>query len=472
MATGRLSAFTGGRRGWILPLLAALAFVGLWTLAQPAVNPVNDSYRYARATLSLLGTSPAEAQREALAAACEEQARWNARTASLDPVAMEAPPRIAERTRQCIARYPNGLTPNAPRYEAIFEDRIGYSVLAAPFVGLFGVNLGLSVTSVLFTALGGALIFWLLREVGVSVGIAVGGQLFYYFSPLGWWGSYPLTEGPVLAFTAAALLGSWWLLRQRIAAGAALLIAALVLGTAIRYSTFLLVAAALAAAALLTLATTRTARRPGTWLLVGIGATATVGIFAMAKVLGLSGTGETLQDTFTNHFVLPDVADPWRRLVDLNLNFWPSWFRQELRAPWLLLGLGFGAWALFRRDTALAWVTLALAGTGLATQIAHPMWVESDRLYVAVWLVPVVGLPLLLDRLMADRRATSADAPVSGTPADGWSTTGNRNDGGLPDRPLREDGEPASGLRDDMAFRAGLRATSVDPAAPAGRHPA
>ncbi|MEV4655440.1 hypothetical protein [Micromonospora sp. NPDC049301] len=427
MAIGRILAFIGGKRGWVAALLAALAFVGLWALVRPAVNPVNDSYRYARATLTLLGESPARAQRQALAAACTEQAHWQARQASLDPVAMATPFSVKDASRQCVAKYPDGLTPNEPRYEAIFADRFGYSALSAPLVRVFGVNLGLSATSVLFTALGGLLIFWLLREVGVPPGVALAGQVFYYFSPLGWWGSYPLTEGPVLTCMTAALLGSWWLLRRRTVAGVALLTAALALGTTVRYPTFLLAAAGLAAAALLSLLTTPAGRHAGTWLLTGIGAAATVAIFGVANLLGFSGSEETLQDKFTSHFTLPDVDDPWQRLIDLNLNFWPSWLQHELRAPWLLLGLAFGAWALFRRHAPLAWVTLGLAGTGLATQIAHPIWTESDRLYVAVWLVPVLGLPLLLDRLTSTRRPESAGATEADAVTEVVETAGLRS---------------------------------------------
>lgn len=53
--------------------------------------------------------------------------------------------------------------------------------------------------------------------------------------------------------------------------------------------------------------------------------------------------------------------------MDLNVNVLPQWLQQELREPWLLLGLAIGAWALLRHDRALAWLTLAVASTGLAT---------------------------------------------------------------------------------------------------------
>ncbi|MFF3867343.1 hypothetical protein [Micromonospora sp. NPDC001898] len=385
-------------RRW-LPLLVALAWVGLWVVAlRPAVGPANDAYRYARTSLELLGQSRADAQREALAAYCGELARWDARRAAVNPLTMDGPPRIAARTRACIAKYPDGLTPNAPRYEAIFADRPGYPALAAPLVAVLGVNTGLAATSVLCTAIGGLLIFRLLREAGVPPHLAVAGQVAYYGSPIGWWGSYPLTEGPVMALTVAALLGAWWLLRRRTVAGVALVLGALVAGTALRHSTFLLIAAGLAAAGLLILATIRQHRHAGTWLLVAVSSLATIGILAMAKALGLSGVGETLQDKWTGNFTRPDVDDPWRRLVDLTATYWPQWLQQELRSPWLLLGLALGAWALLRHDRALAWLTLALASTGLATQVAHPVVSQSDRLYVALWLVPVVGIPVLLAR--------------------------------------------------------------------------
>ncbi|GIJ33121.1 hypothetical protein [Micromonospora sediminimaris] len=393
-------------RRW-LPLLVALAWVGLWVVAlRPAVGPANDAYRYASATLELLGETPADAQQAALAAYCRDQARSDARRAAVNPLTIDKPPRMAQRVRDCIAKYPDGLTPNKPRYEAIFGDRPGYPILAAPLVAVLGVNAGLSVTSVLCTAIGGLIVARLLRELGAPVHLAVAGQVAYYGSPIGWWGSYPLTEGPVMALTVAALLGAWWLTRRRIMAGTVLLVGAVAVGATMRHSTFLLVAAGLTAAALLAAATSRQHRHAGTFLLAGVGAAAATGIAVTAKVLNLAGAGETLQDKFTDHFTRPDVADPWRRLVDLNVNFWPQWLQQELRAPWLLAGLALGAWALMRRDRALAWVTLAVAGTGLATQVAHPVTGQGDRLYIAMWLVPVVGVPLLL----ASRR----DAPTTG----------------------------------------------------------
>ncbi|WP_223874115.1 glycosyltransferase family protein [Salinispora vitiensis] len=407
---------TSLKRG-LVPLLVALAWVGLWAVAlRPAVDPTNDGYRYARMALELLGESPDDAQRDALTAYCGKLSRVEARRASVDPLTMYDPPQIVQRIEACIAQYPDGLTPNEPRYEAIFNDRIGYPALTTPLVAILGVNAGLTVTSVLCTAIGGLLIVRLLRELGVPLHLAVAGQIAYYGSPIGYWGAYPLTEGPAMALTVAALLGAVWLLRQRTAAGASLLLGALATGAVLRFSTFLLVAGGLAAAGLLILATSRRHRHLGTGLVVGIGGVTTVGILTSVKLLGLSGAGETLQDKWTNHFTRPDVADPWQRLVDLNVTYWSQWLQQELGSPWLLLGLGFGAWALLRHDRALGWLTLAVASTGLATQVAHPVVSQGNRLHIALWLVPVVGIPLLLARREWARRPGEPSAPVAAAP--------------------------------------------------------
>ncbi len=400
-----------------MPLLVALAWVGLWAVAlRPAVGPTNDGYRYARTALELLGESPAGAQREALAAYCGKLSRWEARRASVTPLNMYDAPEIAQRTQSCIAQHPDGLLPNNSRYDAIFGDRVGYPALTTPLVAILGVNAGLTVTSVLCTAIGGLLIVRLLREVGVPLRLAVVGQIAYYGSPIGFWGVYPLTEAPVMALAVAALLGAWWLLRQRTAAGLSLLLGALAAGTVMRYPTSLLIAGGLAIAGLLIRFTSRRYRHAGTWLLVGVGSLTTVGILTAAKLLGLSGVGETLQDKWTDHFAHPDVDDPWRRLVDLNANFWQQWLQQELRSPWLLLGLAFGTWALLRHDRALAWLTLAVASTGLATQVAHPIASQGDRLYIALWLVPVVGIPVLLARRVRGSSPTELPVPVTVVP--------------------------------------------------------
>lgn len=389
-------------RRWILPALIAVAYVVLQLIGKPTMPPANDAYRYARASLEILGDSRQEAQHKALKVYCSDKVRWDMRYEGLDPQSLRtdgpAPLDRDQRFKGCMANSAKGLEPNSPRYERIFDVRPGFAVLAVPAVAALGPGAGLLVTSVLFTVGGGLLTFLLLRSFGAPAGIAALGQIVYFASPVGWWGGLPLTEGPVMALTMGALLGAWWMLERRVALGSVVLAGSMVVGTAVKYSTFLLVAGALAAAAAVCLLLVKGARHRGTYLLAGLNLAVVAGIGALSLRYNLPGSTETLQDTFTNHFAQPDVAAPWPMLAELNGNFWVHWLQEQIRSPWLLAAVGGGAWALFRHHRAMAWTVLAVAMTGVAAEIAHPVYSQGDRLMLNLWLLPVLGLPLLLQQ--------------------------------------------------------------------------
>ena len=214
-----------------------------------------------------------------------------------------------------------------------------------------------------------------------------------------------MAEGPATAMCVAAMLGSWWLWHRTIPSGAGLLATSLTLLIAVRYSTAILLAGALALAGVIAIVATPSLRHWATYTMVAINAAAASAAITLAKALHWPGVGESLQDTFTVHFARPDVADPWRSLAALNWNYWTQWIQLEARTPWLLLALALGTWALFRRNPPLAWLTVAVGATGVATQIAHPVNSQGERLMAHVWIVVATGLPLLLDLLMTTRCA-------------------------------------------------------------------
>lgn len=118
--------------------------------------------------------------------------------------------------------------------------------------------------------------------------------------------------------------------------------------------------------------------------------------------VGLPGMYETLQDKYTEHFSVPDVPDPWTRLRAQNREYWPMRVEQWLNggqplaaAPVLafLVGGGYVAWQVLPWRDALVW--LAVGTTGLVTVAAHPLWTESDRLMIFIWLPLVVGLAMV-----------------------------------------------------------------------------
>jgi hypothetical protein len=391
-------------------------YVLIQVLAASSVSPANDTYRYAKLTLQLLGESPSAAQSKALRAYCEDDATWQAQRRSVDPVTTGTPFSKSTAIKKCVSKSATtGLAPNNPRYEEIFSSRWGFPVMAAPFARLFGVNLGLRVTSWLMTVLGGLFIYLILRILGIRGRTAAMGQAVYYASPIGWWGSYGLTDGPAVALTAAGLLGALLILRRRYAAGAVILAVALAGGCFVRYSNFLLVGLALTAASLLLVIFHRPVRTAAA-ILFGLSSLAVAGLVVTAKAFHWSGVTETLQDTFTNHFANPDVIDPWTRFTHLNIAYWSQWSQLQLRSPWLLAAVIVGSIALLRRNGPFGLLAVAVAATGFLGEAAHPVVSQGDRLMITVWIVAALGLPLLF--------ATRDTSPTTDSPtAPSWQTS-------------------------------------------------
>ncbi|CAM5475737.1 hypothetical protein SGLAM104S_05916 [Streptomyces glaucescens] len=231
-----------------------------------------------------------------------------------------------------------------------------------------------------------------------------------------------------------------WLLHGRVRPGAALFTGALAGGLAVRYSTFLLVTLFLTAAAAAAPLFVRRARHRGTWWLAGLAAGGTLATLVLSKLLDLPGTTDSLQDTFTLHWTRPEITDPWQALLRLNHHYWWQWLQKEALAPLLLFLVAVGAWGVWRRSVPVALCVIAVGATGFATAAAHPVAVELDRLYVAVWLVPVIGVPLALDRLWRP----VPGRPPAGRPGPG-GTRGRERPGG--EAPRRTGGGLAAGGR-------------------------
>ncbi|MFJ8533025.1 hypothetical protein [Streptomyces sp. NPDC093591] len=394
-----------GRLRRALPALVAAAFVLLHLFGYPATRFSNDSYRYTREAYEFLGDTPGEATRKAVAAYCADTARLVHRNRRLDQLAFRDPGREAAYARRCEQRYANGLEPTDPRYERIFHTRPGYPLIAAPFVALLGAKAGLTLVAVAFTTLTGYLVYLLLRALRAPPPTAVLGQVLSYVTPLASWGGRPLTEGPTLAGLSALLLASVWLLRRRVPAGVLLFTGAFGFGLAVRYSSFLMAAPALAAAACAALLFVPGTRHRGTWWLAGLSAGGTSVALGLGRALDLPGMSDSLQDTFTLHWTRPEIADPWAALVRLNRHYWVQWLQNEALAPLLLFLLAVGAWGVWQRSVPVALCVLAVGATGFAATVAHPLAVELDRLYVPVWLIAVIGVPLAVTRFSAGRFA-------------------------------------------------------------------
>jgi hypothetical protein len=143
-----------------------------------------------------------------------------------------------------------------------------------------------------------------------------------------------------------------------------------------------------------------------------LGATAALGTLVLASALHYPSQTDSLQDLLTDHYARPDRTRLWPEFLHLEGNFWLEWTRQQLWQPMLAAALGAGVWGASRRPAFGVFLTGA-AFTGILTQAAHPdISVWGGRLIVLVWLLPVVGVPLLLETVVRGKAATAALTPT------------------------------------------------------------
>ncbi|MGA5703803.1 hypothetical protein [Peterkaempfera bronchialis] len=408
---------TGARRAIAVPLLVALVFAALQVVAHPNWTLANDSYRYARQSLEILGASPAEARQQAVRAYCADRAAQRKRSRALDPVPAGSHAGRNTGLRTCLRTNAGGLAPTDPRYERIFETRPGYPLLISPAVALIGVARGMWLTGLLLAIGASLLVVAVLRQVGGSPTAAVAGQLLFLSSRLGWWTAQPLAEGAVTVGVLAALLGAWWLLHGRRPAGAGLLLAALGATALVKYSAALTLACALALAAACLLfarpGRPPAAARTGAVPLAALAGASAALIAVGASALRLPDAAESLQDTFSRNFHRALVTDPWQRLLGLDVHYWAQWLRDQAAQPLLPVLLCLAGWALLRRCRVLGVLAAAAAAVGVATAAAHPLVSQQDRLWALLWVPVVLGVPLAVDLLRSGRVVPEPAAPTA-----------------------------------------------------------
>lgn len=421
-AVARTTARVRCRRA-ALPLLVCVLYAVLQLAAGPQWTLFPDSYRYARAAEQYLGASRQEAHRTALAAYCESRAERSAHDQRLQPLVRRSERAIEEtEEKACLDRWADApdITTDDPRYQAIFSTRPGYPLLAAPFVGAFGVLGGMRVLGLITAAAGSLIVFGLLRGAGLTRRAAAVGQVTFLATPLGWWSAQALGEGLFTVCTLGVLWGGLLLIRRRSASGAAALTVLSYTAAAVtRYSSVLVLAALLATAALAALCFSGRLRHRGTAVFAGLSAAAAGGVVVAMRILGLPSSRTTLQDTFTHHFDGPEVSDPWRALLGLAGRFWRDWAAEQAAIPYFLLLTAVAAWALATYGDGLGWLALAASLTGACLVTAHPLVQEADRLGILMWMPVVLGLPLIVDRHWATRPVREPEIPCAGASAGG-----------------------------------------------------
>ncbi|MFD9190892.1 hypothetical protein ACFWCA_22030 [Streptomyces phaeochromogenes] len=403
---------------WVL-FLAAL--FGCLQLANVTGRDTPDSRNYLSYALSLGGADKEEAAGRTIAYVCASRGETASRNHSVDVRRFRAPDPGPEIRDECRGYYDwsvgrrleagqtSGWT--APfmseRFMRIFEVRPGYPLLLVPFVTVLGVTWGLWAAGVVVAAAGGVLVFLVLRTVGVPVGLALTGQALYYLLPTGATAMRPMTEGTMMALTLAVLWGCALVLRGR--AGAAGLVGvSLALLFTVKHSQALFLSVCLAGGLGVIGLYRRRAGRPvgaavKTLLKVTVGAT--IGIMLLTRLLPYPSESDSLQDLLTDHFNRPDREREraWWEFLHLELNFWMEWLRRQLAEPLFLALLVAGGWGALRRWPAFGVLLAAAGATGVLSIAAHPD-IGIDRLMVMVWLVPVVGVPLLLAEFYRPRR--------------------------------------------------------------------
>jgi hypothetical protein len=143
--------------------------------------------------------------------------------------------------------------------------------------------------------------------------------------------------------------------------------------------------------------------------LAAVGLAGALVTLVLARLLHYPSESDSLQDLLTGHFARPDREDPWPEFWQLQGNFWVEWLRRQAWEPLFVAALGAGAWGALRRGRAVGVFVVAAAFTGVLTQAAHPdinIW--GERLIVLAWLLPVVGVPLLLEPVLRGRVALPA----------------------------------------------------------------
>ncbi|MBD0423235.1 hypothetical protein AB0L35_37240 [Streptomyces sp. NPDC052309] len=406
-------------RTWVLVLAAAFAVL---QLANVTGRDTPDTKNYLSYALSLRGESKREAAAATIDYVCLSAATKARRDQSVDVVRFHRPDPTERVTDECRRAQWRVVEPRlaagqtgghtvpymTDRFMRIFEARPGYPVFLVPFISLFGVTWGLWAAGVVVTVAGGVLAFLILRTLSVPVPLALTGQALYYVLPCGTTAMRPMTEGLLMALTLAAVWGCALVLRgRRERAGLALVAGSLAALFAVKHSQALFLGLCLAGAGAVTvLVRHRRGRPPGRGVpaLAGVGLAAALGTVLLARLLHYPSESDSMQDLLTGHFARPDREHPWREFWQLQGNFWVEWLRRQLWEPLFLAALGAGAWGALRQRPFGVFL-VAAAFTGILTQAAHPdinIW--GERLIVLAWLLPVVGLPLLLEPVVRGRR--------------------------------------------------------------------
>jgi hypothetical protein len=357
-------------------LLAFAVYIARWYVT-PSTQ-YGDTYYYLALSYDFAGQTEHEGRVNAATYMCRSQESADSRLACVD-----------------------GWLAVPERYYSIFESRIGYPAVSAPFVGALGPS-GLAVGAAVLGILWIIVLALAVRVSGGSIWAALIATGIAYILPTGQWATANLAEGGVYLGVTTFLLGSLLVMRGSLSRGIALLAAAILWLMVTKSSSAVAVGISVFGAAivvtLVAMISRDSQRRFRALVLLAVGAASVALVISAMALLDQPGLGETLQDLYTNHFQSPDIDDPMGRLIeDL-----PVFLRHRIGLlrdnPLPLVVLAVSLTALFwmakrleGRGLPIALVWAAVGMSGIPLIMAHPVNSEVPRLISVVWLPVAAG---------------------------------------------------------------------------------
>jgi hypothetical protein len=327
-----------------------------------------------------------------------------------------------DRERTIVADTIGGTwsTPPDGRWMDLYQMRPLYPLLVAaayPFLGdraPMAVSALVTVGFVVMTAVGFGLLFgW--RAAAFATVAALLQVNFTH------WLVFLTTDGLAMALWAACLLAIACHARSGSRGWVGLIaLAVLALGLTRPASSLVPMVPALCAGAALLL-------RQAVWKRFGAATVAAllpaVGVVWAQAMLGYPGLADVLQEIPTQHFALPDIADPIGYTISLNAwaitdRLLPTLFDQPLLVATLATG---AAGLVVHRTWAAAIFMVALLVVPVAWLI-HPVWFDAGRILAPAWVSLSLGVALFAEWALVTgrvpvRRAVQWATRPGGAPA-------------------------------------------------------
>ena len=288
------------------------------------------------------------------------------------------------------------------RYPAIFASRPVYPLVAAalmPFFGLDAMIAAAALGATLFAVALGLVAFGVTGRAMAAVLAVVAA----YALPLGSWLVFLYADGWMFAWLALTLGAATASLRGGGRGWLLVFACGLVFLYGSKTANGVVVVIAVVALWVLVAIAGHASARSGA-ALASIAVTIGAGQVALFGLLGAPGLAETLQDYFTRHFAVPDVADPLLLLLQREVTLVPWMLLTLILNPIVLIvaALGLGPLLVVRAPWALLWVLAGVATA--ATVLVHPVISEVPRLMAPIWVSVSLGLVIWAARIRFNLR--------------------------------------------------------------------